>query len=79
LQVILRAAHWLQLWACLLPMDQRDTMVTGCNRLLEVTQDCYFLATGWRHISMDSSLYTFHRHLFCFDILVFSSYQTFVM
>jgi hypothetical protein len=51
LQVILRAAHWLQTWACLLPADQRDTMATGCNRLLEVTQDCYFQATGWRHIS----------------------------
>ena len=49
LQVI--AAHWIQLWAYLFPVDQRDTMVTGCNHLLEVTQDCYFQATGWRHIS----------------------------
>jgi hypothetical protein len=47
LQVILRAAYWLQLWAFLLPVDQRDTMVTGCNRLLEVIQDYYFHATRW--------------------------------
>ena len=51
LQVILRAAHWIQLWAYLLPEDQRVIMVTGCNRLLKVTQNCYFQATGWRHIS----------------------------
>jgi hypothetical protein len=28
-----------------------EPMVTGCNRLLTVTQDFYFQATGWRHIS----------------------------
>jgi hypothetical protein len=50
LQVILRAAHWIQLWAYLLPEEQRDTMATGCNHLLMVTRDCYFQATGWRHI-----------------------------
>jgi hypothetical protein len=49
LQVIIRAAHWIQLWAYLLPEDQRDTMAIGCNRILTVTRDCYFQATGWRH------------------------------
>jgi hypothetical protein len=42
LQVILRAAHWIQLCAYLLPEEQRDIMVTGCNYLLTVTRDCYF-------------------------------------
>jgi hypothetical protein len=51
LQVIRRAAYWIQQWALLLPEDQRETMVTGCNRLLTVTQDFFFLATGWRHTS----------------------------
>jgi hypothetical protein len=46
LQVILRATHWLQLWTYMLPEDQRGIMVTGCDRLLEVTQDCYFLDDG---------------------------------
>ena len=50
LQVILRAAHWIQLWAYLLPEDQWDIMDIGCNRLLAVARDYYFQATGWRHI-----------------------------
>jgi hypothetical protein len=49
LQVIRRAAHWIQQWAYLLPEDQRETMATGCNRLLTVTHDFFFLAIGWRH------------------------------
>jgi hypothetical protein len=63
LQVILRAAHWIQLWAYLLPEEQRDIMVTGCNHLLTVTRDCYFQATGWRHVRRiedEYSLYNFH-------------------
>ena len=51
LQVIRRATHWIQLWAFLLPEDQREPMVTGCNRMLAVAQDFFFQATGWRHIS----------------------------
>lgn len=51
LQVIRRAAHWIQLWAFLLPEDQREAMVTGCNRMLMVAQDFFFQATGWRHIN----------------------------
>jgi hypothetical protein len=51
LQVIRRAAYWIQQWAFLLPEDQRDSLATGCNRLLTVTQDFYFQATGWRHTS----------------------------
>ncbi|KAK1613065.1 hypothetical protein QYE76_036738 [Lolium multiflorum] len=34
-----------------LPADQRDSLAIGCNRLLTVTQDFYFQATGWRHTS----------------------------
>jgi hypothetical protein len=55
LQVIRRAAHWIQLWALLLPEDQREDMVTGCNRLLTVVRDFFFQATGWRHISRISN------------------------
>jgi hypothetical protein len=51
LQVIRRAAYWIQQWAFLLPEDQRETMDIGCNRLLTVTQDFFFQATGWRHTS----------------------------
>jgi hypothetical protein len=51
LQVIRRATHWIQQWALLLPEDQRENMATGCNRLLTVTQDFFFQATGWRHTS----------------------------
>jgi hypothetical protein len=49
LQVICLAAHWTQQWAYLLPEDQREHTVIGCNRLLEAAQDCFFRATGWRH------------------------------
>ena len=52
LQVILRAAHWIRLWAYLLPVDQRELMDVGCNRLVMVAQNCYFQATGWRHINI---------------------------
>lgn len=51
LQVIRMAVHWIQLCAYLLPEDQRELMVSGCSQLLTVAQDCYFQATGWRHIS----------------------------
>jgi hypothetical protein len=51
LQVIRRATHWIQQWAYLLSEDQREIMATGCNRLLIVTQDFYFQASGWRHIN----------------------------
>jgi hypothetical protein len=51
LQVIRRAAFWIQQWAFLLPEDQREIMDTGCNRTLTVTQDFFSQATGWRHSS----------------------------
>lgn len=50
LQVIHMVAHWVQQWALLLPQDQRDTMATGCRRLLMVAQDISNLAT-WQHTS----------------------------
>ena len=33
LQVIHMVVHWIQLWAFLLPSDQRELMVAGCTRL----------------------------------------------
>jgi hypothetical protein len=51
LQVIRRATHWIQQWAYLLPEDQREVMDNGCNRLLTVTRDFFFRATGWCHTS----------------------------
>jgi two-component response regulator (ARR-B family) len=51
LQVIRLATHWIELWSLLLPEDQREPIVTGCNRLLTVAHDFYFQATGWLHIS----------------------------
>ena len=48
LQVIHMVAHWIQLWAYLLPPDQRDIMATGCNRLLMVAQDI-FSRVGRQH------------------------------
>jgi two-component response regulator (ARR-B family) len=49
LQVIRRAAHSIQQWVFLLPVEQREDMVIGCNRMLVVAQDFFFQATGWRH------------------------------
>lgn len=49
LYIISLAAHWIHLWSLLLPVDQREPMLFGCNRLLRVTQDFYFRATGWQH------------------------------
>jgi hypothetical protein len=46
LQVIWQAIHWVQLWAFLLPEDQRDDMGIGYNRLLMVVQDFFFQPTG---------------------------------
>jgi hypothetical protein len=51
LQVIRRAAHSIQQWVLLLPMEQREAMVIGCNRMLLVAQDFFFQATGWRHLN----------------------------
>jgi hypothetical protein len=52
LQVIHGVVQWIQLRAFLPPEDQRKDMGTGCNRLLVVTRDLYFHATGWRHSNM---------------------------
>ena len=49
LQVIRLAVHWLDQWSLLLPVDQRESMASGCSKLLTVTQDCYFRVIGWRH------------------------------
>uniref|UniRef100_K4AK05 Uncharacterized protein n=1 Tax=Setaria italica TaxID=4555 RepID=K4AK05_SETIT len=47
--VIRMVVHWIQLWSHLLPMDQWEPIVTGCNQLLMVAQDFYFQAAGWQH------------------------------
>jgi hypothetical protein len=49
LQVIHMVVHWVQLWALLLPQDQRDIIDTGCNHLQTVAQDILSQA-GWCHI-----------------------------
>jgi hypothetical protein len=49
LQVIRRAAHWIQQLAFLLPLELREDMVTGCNRMLVVAQDSFF--QEWRHLN----------------------------
>ena len=49
LQVIHTAVHWIQLWAFLLPSDQRQLMDTGCTRLLLVAQE-FFSRQSWQHI-----------------------------
>jgi hypothetical protein len=49
LQVIRRAAHWIQQWTFLLPLELREDMVTGCNRMLVVAQDSFF--QEWRHLN----------------------------
>jgi hypothetical protein len=74
LQVIRRAAHWVQLWVFLLPEDQWEDMVTGCNRLLMVAQDFFFYATGWQHINrLGNGYWPFVPHFSlvdsCFDLI----------
>lgn len=49
LQVIHTMVHWIQLWHFLLPEDQRECMVSRCNRLRMVAQDIFYQAT-WRHV-----------------------------
>ena len=50
LQVISMTVHWVQLWALLLPQEQRDVMASGCIRLQTVAQDILCRA-GWQHTS----------------------------
>jgi hypothetical protein len=50
-QVIRRAAHSIQQWVFLLPVEQRESMVIECNRMLVVSQDLFFQTTGWQHIN----------------------------
>ncbi|KAM0916796.1 hypothetical protein ACQ4PT_009938 [Festuca glaucescens] len=49
IMVIHTMVHWIQLWRFLLPEDQRECMVSGCNRLQMVAQDIFYQAT-WRPI-----------------------------
>jgi hypothetical protein len=51
LQVIRRAAHWIQQWVLLLPMEQREDMETGFNGILVVARDFFFRTTRWQHIN----------------------------
>jgi hypothetical protein len=50
LQVLRLTVHWIMLWSYLLPKEQREHMVIGCNKILTVAHDFYFQATRWRHI-----------------------------
>jgi hypothetical protein len=42
LHVIRLAMYWIQTWFLILPVDRREPMVTGCNRLQMVTHNLYF-------------------------------------
>jgi hypothetical protein len=41
LQVIPMAVHWIRTWSYLQPLEQRDVMDSGCNRLEMVAQDLF--------------------------------------
>jgi hypothetical protein len=47
LQVIPMATHWIRTWSYLQPLEQRDVMDSGCNRLETVARDL-FNQFGWR-------------------------------
>jgi two-component response regulator (ARR-B family) len=46
LQVIRRAAHSIQQWVFLFPLEKHEDMVIGCNQMLVVAHDFFFQATG---------------------------------
>jgi two-component response regulator (ARR-B family) len=46
LQVIHRAVSLIHLWSYLLPVEQREPLATGCNRLIAVVRDI-FNQGGW--------------------------------
>jgi two-component response regulator (ARR-B family) len=48
LQVIHRAASLIHLWSYLLPIEQREPLDTGCNRLMAVVWTI-FNKGGWLH------------------------------
>ena len=48
LQVMHRAAYWINLWSFLLPADQRGSMDTGCTRLMTVVR-AISNQDGWQH------------------------------
>jgi hypothetical protein len=39
--------HWIRMWSYLQPVEFREAMVIGCNRLETVTPDL-FSQFGWR-------------------------------
>jgi hypothetical protein len=41
MQVIPLATHWIHMWSSLQPMDKRQEMDFGCNRLELVARDLY--------------------------------------
>jgi hypothetical protein len=47
LQVIPVATHWICMWSYLQPVEFRQAMVIGCNRLETVARDL-FSQFGWR-------------------------------
>jgi hypothetical protein len=48
LQVFHRASSWIHMWSYLLPVEQRDPMDVGCNRLMGVVR-AIFNQGGWLH------------------------------
>jgi hypothetical protein len=47
MQVIPLATHWIRMWSFLLPMEKREVLDTGCNRLEKVARDLYSQC-NWR-------------------------------
>jgi hypothetical protein len=47
LQVILVASHWIRMWSYLQPVEVREAMDIGCNRL-ETVARVLFSQFGWR-------------------------------
>jgi hypothetical protein len=41
MQVIPLVAHWIRMWSFILPMEKREVLATGCNRLEKVAHDLY--------------------------------------
>jgi two-component response regulator (ARR-B family) len=64
LQVIQRVASLIYLWSYLLPVEQREPLATGCNRLMAVVR-AIFNQGGWlQSRRIEDAPYILHSLLF---------------
>jgi hypothetical protein len=56
LQVIHTMVHWIHLWRFLLLEDEREGMVSGCNRLQMVARDIFYQITWWTIKRLEDAL-----------------------